>query len=115
MTSASSVRRAARLEAADLGFDVAQRDRQHTALLQFDDAEGAGEFGQRRQRAGPQLEREARGVGQRPAGLILEVGRQFELQFGVLRERLGEAKLSAVFSRLPLFWFGSIGRRTLRA
>jgi hypothetical protein len=61
ITSASSVSRwslkrwppgSARPAVFRLALDVAQRHRQQAAFLQFDDAEIAGELGQRRQRAG---------------------------------------------------------------
>ena len=68
-------------------LDVAQRHRQHAALLELDDAECAGELGERRRAAGAQLEREARGIVERAAGLVLDSRRQFERQFGVGRQR----------------------------
>ena len=71
-------------------LDVAQRDRQQSALLQFDDAEIAGELGQRRQAAGARLQRKTGRVGQRPAGFVLESGRDLDGEFGVLRQGAGE-------------------------
>lgn len=68
------------------GFDVAQRHRQDAAFLEFENAKRAGELGQRRQRTRAHLQRKARGVRQRTPRLILQIGRQFDLKFCILRE-----------------------------
>ena len=68
------------------GFDVAQRHRQDAAFLEFENAKRAGELGQRRQRTRAHRQRKARGVRQRTPRLILQIGRQFDFKFCILRE-----------------------------
>ena len=53
--------------AGAIGLEVSERDRQHAAFLRFEDAEGRGEFRERRERIDAHLEREARGVLERAA------------------------------------------------
>ena len=66
--------------------------RQDAAFLMLENAELAGELGQWRQTAGFGRQREAGGIGQGASTLILEIGRQFDFQFGVLREGAFEAQ-----------------------
>ena len=86
---AAGQREAAGLQA---GLDIAQGDRQQAAFLQFDNAETAGKFGQRRQLAGSGRQRKTGRIAQRPAGFILEAGRDLEFHLGVLREGRGKAE-----------------------
>ena len=97
---------------ADL--DVAQGHRQDTPFLEFENAERTGEFGQRWQRAGFYAQREARGIGQTAPGLVLEIRRQFDPEFGILRKRAlerqaGDRTLAIALARLRLRCACAIG------
>ena len=82
---------------------VAQRHRQHGIGVALDDAERrGGELRDRRCAAGLHLQRKGRGVGKRPAGDILEIGRHLDREGGVLRERLGKRDLAHLARLLVL-------------
>ena len=85
-------RRAGR--AAQFGLHVPQRHRQHTVGVTLDDAERRRrELRDRRCRAGGDLERKARRVGERPAGVVLQLARQDDAVGRVLRQRPGKDDL----------------------
>jgi len=75
----------------DLGLQVAQRHREDALLAGFEDPELAGELRQRRQLARRDLEREATGVRERAAGVIVQVAGHLDAQGQLLGEGAGEA------------------------
>ncbi len=84
-------------------LDIAQGDGQDAALLQFENAKTAGELGERRQAASLHSEGKAARVGERPAGLVLHAGGDFQAQFGVLWEGLLEHHAAAGVLAVLLF------------
>jgi hypothetical protein len=72
-------------------LDIAHGDRQYATLGAFENAEGGGELDQRRGLVEAHLEREALGVGQHAAALVLDVGGQHDLAGG----RFGQGRLEA--------------------
>ncbi len=77
-----------------VGLHVTQRERQHRIGPGLDDAEAAArKFGQRRQAARGHRQWKCRGIGQRTAGVVAQVGRQREREARVLRQRRGKTQL----------------------
>ena len=91
----AGARRGRRLAApaAQLGLHMAQGHRQHRVGMALDHAERRRrELGDRRRRAGGDLERKARSVGERPAGVVLQLAWQDDAVGRVLGQRLGERR-----------------------
>ena len=66
-----------------LGLDVADGHGQRRVGVAFDDAETRRKLGKRRIAGRTDLEREPVGVGQRPARVVLDAGRELELKVGI--------------------------------
>ncbi|CUS46499.1 hypothetical protein MGWOODY_Smn3527 [hydrothermal vent metagenome] len=82
-------------------LDVAHGDGKDALLLRLEDTEGRGELHQRRRLVETDIEREALGIGQRPAALVLDPGGQGQLCGGRGRQRRGEGDVAD--RRLLLF------------
>jgi hypothetical protein len=71
-----------------VGLDAAHRHRQRRLGVQLQHAERrGGKLHQRRRGPGLRLEREGRGVGQRPPGIVAQVTGQLDAKPGVLGQR----------------------------
>ena len=82
----------------DLGFEIAQGDRQDSAKLAFENAELTRKLGQRRILVDPDRHGKARGILQKSARVILQISRQFEGQLRLFRE--GPPELEPMLQRL---------------
>ena len=68
-------------------LDIAHGHRQHPALRRLEDAEAGGELDQRWRGVEAHVQREALGIGQRAAALVLEGGGQRQLRRAVIGQR----------------------------
>ncbi|MBI3783730.1 MAG: hypothetical protein HY270_10025 [Deltaproteobacteria bacterium] len=75
----------------NVGFDVAHGDRQGRLGFRLDDAEAGGEFRQRRELRRFEVLWKTLGVDRCPAGIVVQVLRQDQIERGVFRERWAEA------------------------
>ena len=77
-----------------LRLDISQGDRENRARLPFEDSEIGRELRERRILVGVNREREFAGIGKRPAVVILQPGRNFDLELRLFGERTFECDLT---------------------